>query len=125
MALPFTVPVRGSVPAVERLIVPLSFPDDSVHVSAKVPVYAPLYDPDHLPVRAPAGVAVVDGALGVDAGVAATALVGADTAGADELDVPDPLLHPATSSTGSSPAAARRVRRTRVRMTAVMDCPSD
>ena len=38
MTLPFTVPVRGIVPAVDRLIVPLSFPDDSVHVSSKVPV---------------------------------------------------------------------------------------
>lgn len=121
MALPFTVPVRGAVPDVDKLMVPLRFPDDSVHVSSKVPVKAPLYDPDHLPVRAPAAVAVGDEALGVDAGVVATAVVDDDTAGADELDVPDGLLQPEATTAGSSRrAAARRGRRTRVRMTAVM-----
>jgi len=128
IALPFTVPVRGRVPDVDKLIVPLSLPDDSVHVSAKVPVKAPLYDPDHLPVRAPAGAAVGDEALGVDAGVVATvgvvtALVDDDAAGDDEADVPDPLLHPDARTAGSSSAAASRGRRARVRMTAVMSLP--
>jgi hypothetical protein len=127
IALPVTVPVRGSVPEVDRLIVPLSFPDDSVHVSAKVPVKAPVYEPDHLPLSAPAGVAAGDVALGVDAGVVATVGVAAalvdDAAGADEVGVPDPLLHPDARTAGSSSAAASRVRRAPVRMTVVMGLP--
>jgi hypothetical protein len=126
IVLPFTVPFRGSVPAVDRWIVPASFPDDSVHVSVKVPVKAPLYDPDQLPVSAPAGVAVGDEGLGVDAEVVAAAAVGEDAPGVDELDVPDPLLHPEASSTGSrTTAAERRGRRKRVGIAAGMRLPSD
>jgi hypothetical protein len=77
-------------------------------------------------VTGPAGVAVGDEALGVDAEVVAAAAVDADVdvAGADELDGPDPLLHPdaSTASSGTA-AAARRGRRNCVRMTAVMDLP--
>jgi hypothetical protein len=130
IALPLTDPVRGSVPDVDRLIVPLSFSDDSVHVSAKVPVKAPLYDPDHLPLRAPAGTAPGDEALGVGAGVVASVgvadvLVDDTAAGAEEVGVPDPLLHPDAKTAGSSSAAASRGRRARVRMIAIIGLPSD
>jgi hypothetical protein len=128
IALPFTVPCRGTVPPVDKSIVPLNFPDDSIQVSENVPVNAPLYVPDHLPVRAP-GVAAGEDAAGADAEVVAAAGVDAagvdDAAGGDELDGDDPLLQPHTSITGSSaPAAARRFRRTRVRLTPSIALPS-
>jgi hypothetical protein len=124
MVLPVTVPVRGTVPDVDRWIVPASFPDDSVHVRSKVPVKAPLYVPDHLPVRGPAWAAAGGVELGVDAGVEAAEVFDAAAAGADELGVPDPLLHPDASTTGSSTtAAARRGRVKRVRMAAAMRLP--
>jgi hypothetical protein len=68
---------------------------------------------------------VGDEALAVDARVEATAVTDVDdTVGADELDGPDPLLHPAASTTGSgtasSIAAARRGGQMRVRTTAVI-----
>ena len=115
IVLPLTVPVRVSVPDVDRLIVPASFPDDSTHVRLNVPVYAPLYVPVHLPLSAPGVAAAGDEELGVEAGVVDAAL-GADAAGVDELDGPDELLHPHASAAGSSTAtAATRGRLTRAR----------
>jgi hypothetical protein len=127
IALPLTVPVRCTVPPGDRWIVPLSFPDDSVQVRTNVPEKLPLYVPDQVPVRAPC--AAGDEAVGVGTGVeteGAADAAGVDAAGGDELGVPvpDELLHPDANATGSSTtAAARRGRRTRVRMTEIIRLP--
>jgi hypothetical protein len=124
MVLPLTVPVRGAEPDVDRLIVPANFPDDSTHVRSNVPVNAPVYDPDHLPLSAPAvAAALVVAAAGVEDVVAAAAVVVA-AAGVDELAGPEELLHPAARAKGSATAAASRVRLKCLRMPATMDLPS-
>lgn len=122
MVLPFTVPVRGALPDVDRLIVPASLPDVSTQVSWKVPVKAPLYVPVHLPLRDPTpAVADVAGA-GVDAaGVVAAAVV---AGGGDELAVPEGLLlHPVTSIAGSATAAAAAARSRRSGVPVTMGLP--
>jgi hypothetical protein len=86
-----------------------------------------------LPDSAPAGAAVVGATLGVGVAVVATgvlaelAAAGVDEveAGADALGVPELLLHPAASISGSSNAAAIVSERLRALPLAVMCAPPD
>lgn len=77
MVLPFTVPWMDTVPPrLDTLIVPRSVDPDCRQVSRKVPVYAPPYRPDQVPVSAD----VLAGEVVVGGGVAATAPAVADRA---------------------------------------------
>jgi hypothetical protein len=99
---PFTCPLTGTVPAVDRSIVPLSVEAFCVQVRWKVPLNAPLYEPFHVPdspdvLDEPA--AEEAGAAADDDGAAAV-VAGGVVSGGDEPPEPDfELLQPLSTTT--------------------------
>src|SRR3954453_16993073 len=94
---PLTVPVRFSVPDVERSMVPLKVDPVCCQLSLKVPVKAPPYLPDQLPDRSTAaGGALEVGGAAVELAVVETLAA----AGGVEVvvDLAPLLLHPVAKS---------------------------